>query len=137
MRDLEHGRGAEGLCKLGAETGEAQVVQEDIALDLLRDVLHGARVGQTERLSPLMEGGVDIVESREDAVVRDEVGDGLLLLLSLELHGAAGRFRRREDLRMCAGLRSEMVKRRRLGWKRRELETGRGYFGGMEMPCWR
>lgn len=61
MRDLEHGRGAEGRCKLGAQAGEAQVVQEDIALDFLCNVLYGARVRKTESLSPLMKGGVDIV----------------------------------------------------------------------------
>lgn len=61
MRNLEHGSGAEGLCELGAQAREAQVVQEDIALHLLGDVLDGARVGQPKGLSPALEGGIDIV----------------------------------------------------------------------------
>jgi hypothetical protein len=58
--DLEQRRGAEGLGELGAQAAEAGVVQEHVALHLARNALDGARVGQPERLSPLLEGIVEL-----------------------------------------------------------------------------
>lgn len=56
VRDLEQRRDAKGLCEVGAQAGEGQVVEEDIALDLLCDVLDGTRVGETQSLSSCLEG---------------------------------------------------------------------------------
>ena len=125
VRDLEHGCGAEGLCELGAQAREAQVVQEDVALHLFGNVLDGARVGKSEGLSPLLEGSVDIVEPCKDAVVvRDDVGHGLLLLLlRFELHGAGRRSDGGQTTKIM--LRTWTAKMRRVGWRRHGLGRGK------------
>lgn len=44
VRDLEERRHAEDLGQIGADAGEHEVVEEDIALHLLGQVLDGSRV---------------------------------------------------------------------------------------------
>jgi hypothetical protein len=51
--DLEERSDAEGLGKICAETREAHVVKENISLDLLGNVLHGARIGKPQSFSSL------------------------------------------------------------------------------------
>ena len=55
VRDLEQRRDAKGLCEVGAQAGEGQIVEEDIALDLSRNVLDCARVAEAQCFSPLLE----------------------------------------------------------------------------------
>lgn len=89
--DLEERGGAECLGELGAQAREACVVQEHVALDLARNALDGARVGQPQSLSPLLEGIVQLAQpAGQDAVVRDDARDSLLL-------GRAGDY----ELRRC------------------------------------
>lgn len=60
MRYLEQGREAEGFGEVGLDAGEHVVVEEDIALDLLGQVLNRAGVGEAELRAPLREGVPDI-----------------------------------------------------------------------------
>lgn len=53
MRDLEQRVHGEDLCEVGAHAGEHGVGKENIALDLLAQVLYRAGVGETE-LRPLL-----------------------------------------------------------------------------------
>ena len=58
MADLEQGGYAEALVELGAQAGEGLVGEEDVALDLLGDLVDCAGVGQSEQRSPVLEGVV-------------------------------------------------------------------------------
>lgn len=48
MGDLEKRSNAEGLGKVGAQAGKAQVVEEDIALHFLCNILDCAWVGEAK-----------------------------------------------------------------------------------------
>lgn len=58
MADLEERQDGKALVELGAQAGEGLVGEEDIALHLLRYRINGARVSQTQRISPRLEGVV-------------------------------------------------------------------------------
>ena len=60
VRHLEQGVHAEDLGQVGLEAGEHVVVEQDIARDLLVQVLGRAGVGQAELCSPLGKGGVEV-----------------------------------------------------------------------------
>ena len=106
MRDLEQRRDTESLCEVGAQAGEGQVVEEDIALDLLCDVLDGAGVGEAQSLSSCLEGRVCVLQRRDQSIVGDGSQSARLLLgdRSSRSHGrvgSGGDGKRRHDVDFC------------------------------------
>lgn len=80
MAYLEQRRRTEHLGDFGAEAGEGVLVEEDILLDLFRDVVNGARIAQPEGISSVLEAGVDACYPLDDSVGSEEVESfGLLL----------------------------------------------------------
>lgn len=103
MRDLEQRRNAESLCEVGAQTGEGQVVEENIALHLLCDVLDGAGVGQAKGLSSCLESRVCVPDGREQAIVGDG-RESAGLVLGDRRHwgkGSGGKRNRRHGVDFC------------------------------------
>lgn len=106
VRDLEERRNAESLCEVGAQTGEGQVVKEDIALDLLCDVLDSAGVGEAQGLSSCLEGRVCVLQRRDQSIVGDGRQSARLLLSdrsdrSHRRVGSGGDGKRRHDVDFC------------------------------------
>lgn len=106
VRDLEQRRDTEGLCEVGAQTGEGQVVEEDIALDLLCDVLDSAGVGKAQSLSSCLEGRVCVLQRRSHSIVGHGRQSARLLLSdrSNGRHrrvGGGGDGKRRHDVDFC------------------------------------
>lgn len=58
MRDLEQRVQAESLGEVGAKAGKHVVVEENIALDLLGEVLNGSGIGQAEFCASFLKGVV-------------------------------------------------------------------------------
>ena len=60
MADLEEREHREALAQLGTQAREGLVGEEDIPLDLLRDLINCARIAQSQRSSSLLKGPVDV-----------------------------------------------------------------------------
>ena len=68
MADLEERVYAEALIQFRAQTAKGLVGEEDGALDFGGDVVDGARITQTERCPPVLEGVVCVKESVENGI---------------------------------------------------------------------
>jgi hypothetical protein len=106
VRDLEQRRDTESLCEVGAQTGEGQVVEENIALDLLCNVLDGAGVAKAQSFSSCLEGRVCVLQRRSQSIVGDgRQSAGLLLSDGGDrCHGrvgSGGNGERRHDVDFC------------------------------------
>lgn len=106
VRDLEQRRNAESLCEVGAQTGEGQVVKENIALDLLCDVLDGAGVGEAQSLSSCLESRVCVPQRRDQSIVGNGRQSARLLLGDRSNRcygrvGSGGDGKRRHDVDFC------------------------------------
>lgn len=55
MAYLEEGVNGKALVQFRAQTGEGEVVEKDSSLHLPIDLIHGARVAETERCSSVVE----------------------------------------------------------------------------------
>jgi hypothetical protein len=104
VRDLEQRRHAKGLCEVGAQAGERQVVEKDITLHLLGDVLDGAGVAQAQSFSSHLEGRVCVSERRDQSIVGHGRERARLLLVGDGSHGrvgGGGDGERRHDVDFC------------------------------------
>lgn len=72
VRHTEERTHTEDLGQVCAETREHEVGQQNLLLNLTRDVVHGTRVGQVEQRPPLGERSVCILEGRSSGVFREE-----------------------------------------------------------------
>ena len=73
MANLEHGRDRKGLGDVGPQAREGVIVEEDIARNLLVDVLDCAREGEAEGVSPLGKGEIDVAQLAGDHILSKKI----------------------------------------------------------------